>query len=215
MKAIPNGYFLTLEGIEGTGKTTQAEMLTAELRRQGYTVTAIREPGGTSLGEKIRELAKHRYEGEPPIPMTELLLMGASRAQLMAEVVLNELTAGKVVICDRFADSTTVYQGYGRKLPADFIQSMHAVTLNDRWPDRTILLDIEPELGLKRAQTRNNNIYDVFDSQDITFHRTIRQGFLDLAGENSGRFRVVQADRPAEKINAEILDIVRYDLNTT
>ncbi|MFW5996976.1 MAG: dTMP kinase [Verrucomicrobiota bacterium] len=214
MKALPNGYFLTLEGIEGTGKTTQSEMLATELQGEGYDVHAVREPGGTSLGEHVRQLTKHFYEGKPPVPMAELLLMGASRAQLMSEVICRELENGKIVICDRFADSTTVYQGYGRKLPIEFIQYMHRVTLNQRWPDRTILLDLPPETGLKRAQDRNNDIEDIFDNQDITFHRTIRQGFLDLAQENSHRIRIVNAERSPAEIKSEIRKIIEHDLNT-
>jgi len=211
MKVIPNGYFITFEGIEGTGKTTQVKMLTDFLSNADYAVRSIREPGGTELGEEIRQLVKHRYEGEPPTAVAELLLMGASRAQLMNNIILKELKQGKIVICDRFADSTTVYQGYGRALNRQFIEAMHTATIGSRWPDKTILLDMEAETGLKRADARGTKS-DVFERQSLDFHRTIRRGFLDLAKQFPQRMSIVRADQSPEQIHREILKIVNHAL---
>ena len=211
MKYIPDGYFISLEGTEGTGKSTQCQMITERLTEAGYAVKSIREPGGTAVGEKIRELVKHRYEGTPPTPVAELLLMGASRAQLMQEVITEELNAGKIIVCDRFADSTTVYQGVGRDLDREFIKAMHKITIGQREPDITFLLDINPELGLKRAQTRNTDT-DVFEQEDLSFHCKIRQGFLELAEENPERINVVAVDKPPENVNNEIMDVILNEL---
>lgn len=211
MKYISDGYFISLEGVEGTGKSTQCQMITERLTEAGYAVKAIREPGGTVLGEKIRELVKHRYEGSPPVPVAELLLMGASRAQLMQEVITKELEAGKVIVCDRFADSTTVYQGFGRNLDLEFIDAMHKITIGQRAPDITFLLDIHPDLGLKRAQGRNT-VTDVFEKENLSFHRRIREGFLQLAEQNAERMKVIRADNTLEKVNNAIMDIIINEL---
>ncbi len=209
-RKIQNGFFITLEGPEGAGKSTQVRLLAESLRERGYAVLETREPGGTGLGEELRGLLKH-YEGPAPVcPEAELLMFGASRAQLMREVILPHLEAGGVVVCDRFADSTTVYQGVGRALDLGFIQAMHELTVQHRWPDMTILLDLDVEAGFSRADRRGRpeGMVDRFEDEIREFHHAVRAGFVGLAQANPQRIRVVDAAQSPHEVHQQIMECV-------
>jgi dTMP kinase len=208
-RTIDQGFFISLEGPEGAGKSTQQLLLAEALRKQGYEVHLTREPGGTELGEKLRQLIKYFHGQAPVASEAELLLFGACRAQLMQEVIQPRLAAGSVVICDRFTDSTTVYQGCARGLPAEFIERMHAFTINDRWPDLTLLIDIDVETSFRRAQKRGkaNLAADRFESESRDFHQKVRQGFLDLAAAHPKRIHIVSGMAPAGEVHQTIMEI--------
>lgn len=213
--SLSDGCFISFEGTEGTGKTTQAQQLAAALRAKGYTVCETREPGGTVLGEELRRLVKHQYEGPAACDIAELLLMAASRAQLVREVIRPALDRNEIVICDRFADSTTVYQGSGRGLDRDFIQSLHHATVGDCWPHLTLLLQLNLDDGLSRAANRAGDFgkKDRFESEARSFHQKIEQGFADLAAREPDRIRIVPAHGDAETVHqrvmAEVLSVLK------
>jgi len=209
-KVVEGGFFVTFEGPEGSGKSTQIDLLGDALTTQGLDVLRLREPGGTPLGEDLRALV---LASETPGTMAaeaELLLFGASRAQLMRQRILPHLSGGGVVLCDRFADSTTAYQGYGRNLDAEFIARLHEFTLGGRWPDLTFLLDLTVEEGFDRVFLRNGNgeHADRIEAESRAFHECVREGFLDLARRHPERFRVLNAMRPAETIRKQILEMM-------
>lgn len=210
---IAGGLFVTLEGPEGAGKTTQIELLSEALTSAGYAVLKTREPGGTPLGEQLRQLLMCR-DGAPVAPEAELLLFGASRAQHMRERILPHLEQGGVVLCDRFLDSTTAYQGYARKLDMAFIAAMHDFSVCGRWPNLTFLLDISLEESRRRTRGRDGAApNDRFEAEDNDFHRLVHAGFHDLARQFPQRFRVIDAERPAAAIAADILAEVRHALD--
>ncbi|OGV82399.1 MAG: dTMP kinase [Lentisphaerae bacterium RIFOXYB12_FULL_65_16] len=209
-RQIRNGFFLTLEGPEGVGKSTHVRLVADRLRQSGYQVVLTREPGGTPLGEELRRLVKHFGEPGAVCAESELLMFGASRAQLMRDIILPHLVAGGVVICDRFADSTTVYQGCARNLDASFIRQMHKFTIGQRWPDLTIVLDLDPEAGLGRARTRGGSdaVPDRIEAESLRFHTAVRDGFLALARQNPERVRIVRTDAPTEDVHRQIMEII-------
>ena len=172
-----------------------------------------REPGGTALGEEIRRLVMSR-EGAPVAPETELLLFGASRAQHMRERILPHLQQGGVVLCDRFLDSTTAYQGCARKLDMAFIAAMHDFSVCGRWPDLTFLLDISLAESRRRTRGRDGAVpNDRFEAENNDFHRLVHDGFLDLARQYPQRFRVIDGQRPVSAVAADILAEVRHALD--
>jgi dTMP kinase len=187
------GWFITIEGPEGGGKTTQAVRLEAWLRGAGLAVVRTREPGGTKLGEQIRDLLLGAPESAAQIdPLADALLFNAARRQLVAEVIRPALDSGVTVVCARFADSTLAYQGYGSGLELETLRSLEAVATDGLRPDLTILLDLPVEIGLARKteavdQTRFETGFDV------AFHRRVRDGFRSLAAAEPGRFAVVDA----------------------
>jgi dTMP kinase len=200
------GTFITLEGPEGAGKTVQARRLADALAARGHRVRLTREPGGTSLGERLRAVLLER--GGPEAgridPRADALLFNAARAQLVAEVVRPALDAGELVVCARFADSTLAYQGYGAGLPIDELLSIATVATGGLDPDRTILLDLPPAEGLARkAEAARNRFESAFD---LGFHRRVRDGFLDLARQAPSRWRVVDAARPVDDVFADVLE---------
>ena len=203
------GLFITLEGPEGAGKSTQLERLAATLAKRGCDVLQTREPGGTALGEELRRLIK--YFGEPGEvgAEAELLMFGASRAQLMREVILPHLSRGGVVISDRFADSTTVYQGYARQLDTDFIERMHTLTLCGRWPDLTLLLDVDMETGYSRIRARRGEAApDRIEAESRDFHQAVREGFLRLAEAHPERIAVICAAVTPDQVHKRIMEVV-------
>jgi dTMP kinase len=200
------GRFITFEGPEGSGKSTQAQWLVERLKEEGVPVVQTREPGGTPLGEAIRGILQHDTAGEPPAPRAELLLFEASRAQLVSRVVLPALAAGTWVVCDRFADSTTAYQGYGRGLDLDLVLAMNAAAVGDAVPDLTLLLDVEVADGFRRTEHRPGR--DRMEREEIAFHESVRRGFLELAARWPDRIRVVRTDRSPDATRAAIWDIV-------
>ncbi len=194
------GFFITFEGTEGCGKSTHIERLADRLRGEGHSVRALREPGGTESGEQIRQLLKHG-----PKNLTaeaELLLMNASRAQLVREVIRPALKAGEVVLCDRFYDSTTVYQGSGRGLDAARVQAVIDFAVGELHPDLTILLKIPLEISEQRRANRRGS--DRFESANRDFFRRIEAGYAALAEANPKRIRVIDAHRPLETVQRKI-----------
>ena len=196
------GLFITFEGGDGCGKSTQAKVLWKRLTKSGIAAELIHEPGSTALGIQIRRLLKKRRQDEIS-PKAELFLFAASRSQLVTEVIKPSLQAGKVVICDRFADSTTVYQGYGRRIDLTIIEEINKLATQDIKPDLTILLDIPPTKGLARKQVK---LQDRFEAEEIAFHNRIRDGFLKLASEETERWLVIDATLPKIEIDEIIWD---------
>jgi len=199
------GFFLTFEGSEGCGKSTQIAQLTDSLARSGVDPVIVREPGGTPVGEAIRELLQYSKVGDDLQAVPELLLFAASRAQLVREVIEPALLAGKLVISDRFLDSTTVYQGVGRKVPEVDVETVNRIAVGTCRPDLTILLDLEPEAGMDRIRTsREDTRRDRMEELPATFYGQVRQGYLELARREPARFHVIDAGRPADEISSEI-----------
>ena len=208
------GRFITLEGPEGAGKTLMAERLAGALRARGLEVRLTREPGGTRLGEQVRSIVLARaQDGDEAIDArADALLFNAARAQLVAEVIRPALAAGEVVVCARFADSTLAYQGYGAGLPIAELRSVAGVATGGLSPDLTILLDVAPEVGLARKADDARNRFE--SGFDVEFHRRVRSGFLDLAREEPRRWRVIDGDRDAEAVFADVLAAVLAALPT-
>lgn len=205
------GKFITFEGPEGGGKTTQARHLVARLQQRGIAAVYTREPGGTKLGEAVRQILQFDGAGEPPCPQCELLLFAASRAQLVQNVILPQLQHGVWVISDRFADSTTVYQGYGRGFDVEEVLRINAFAINGAVPDLTIVLDVEVEQGLKRLAQRhreNGSDYDRLEREDLAFHERVRQGYLELARRFPDRIRVVDASPEISEVTERVWRLV-------
>ncbi len=200
------GVFITVEGCEGTGKSTQVQRLAEELSAAGLVVTIVREPGGTRVGERVREVLLDREHVDLD-PRAELLLYEASRAQLVREVLLPTLAGGGVVVCDRFSDSTTAYQGYGRGLPLEEVVHLNRFATAGLVPDLTVLLDFDPAEGLARAVSASGA--DRLESEDIGFHERVREGFLHIAAAEPERVRVVDAVGTPDEVEARIARLVR------
>lgn len=200
-----SGLFIVFEGIEGCGKSTQARLLYKRLSREGLPCILTKEPGGTSLGNKLRSLLKR----EPSIlPEAELLLFNASRVQLVEEVIKPALKEGKIVISDRFFPSTMAYQGYGRGLDRELITTIHNIIIGEVRPDVFILLDLEEQAGLSRKSRAG----DRFEKESIDFHKKVRQGYLDMARADPARWFTVDARKGKGKIAAEIYRKVKEGL---
>lgn len=200
MSGPARGLFLTFEGPEGAGKSTQLAALVRQLHGAGRAVTETREPGGTPLGTQVRRVVLDPALEMGPLP--EFLLYSASRAQLVAEVIRPALARGEVVVCDRYADSTLAYQGYGRGLSLEFLTRVTAEATGGLRPDLTVLLDLDPAQGLARAARRGQP--DRLERADLAFHTRVRGGFLALAGAEPGRFLVLDAARPVAELAAEV-----------
>jgi dTMP kinase len=199
------GRFITFEGPEGAGKTTQAARLEATLRARGVPVLATREPGGTALGERIREVLL-APSGEAIDPLADALLFNAARRQLVAEVIEPALAAGTTVICARFADSTRAYQGYGGGLPLAELDRLEAVATGGLRPDRTILLDLPVEIGLARKAPDDRTRFET--SFDLSFHQRVRNGFMAMAAAEATRFVVIDASGDPDDIARRALRAV-------
>jgi len=199
--------FVSFEGIEGCGKTTQIALLSDYLTRRSVAHTVTREPGGTAVGEGIRKILLHS-ETIHLTAAAELLLFFASRSQNIEEKIKPALDRGEVVICDRFYHASMAYQGFGRGIPLDFIQKMTDLVCGEYRPEVTILLDIEPEIGLARARARNHKRLEDegrFEMEDLRFYKKIRDGYLELAAREPERIRVIAADRPIEEVHRDIV----------
>ncbi len=195
--------FVTFEGIEGSGKSTHLGHLASHLRGAGHTVVETREPGGTRAGAAVRALLLGD-DGVPLAPLTELFLYCADRAQHTAEVIRPGLAAGRIVLCDRFSDSTIAYQGFGRGLDLASLRTMDALARDGVSPDLTLLLDCPVEVGLRRACQRSA-AGDRFERETIAFHERVCAGFLALAAAEPGRFRVLDATAPIEDIGRRVI----------
>lgn len=196
------GRFLTLEGPEGAGKTVMAGRLADVLRSSGLDVLVTREPGGTLLGERLRDILLAR-DSVHIDPLVDAFLFNAARAQLVREVIRPALEAGQVVVCARFADSTLAYQGYGAGVDIDALREIAAVATGGLFPELTILLDLPPEEGLRRKAPDEETRFEA--AFDLAFHRRVRAGFLELARREPARFAVVDAGRDVEAVFAEVL----------
>lgn len=208
---MTRGRFITFEGPEGSGKSTHVRRLAARLEKSGTKVLLTREPGGTRTGEAIRGILQHDSAGEPVSPRAELLLFEASRAQLVSNVIEPALVAGTWVICDRFADSSTAYQGYGRGFGVDTVLALNAFAVGQTVPDLTLLLDIEVNRGLDRISKRagGGGVRDRIESEEQTFHEAVRRGFKALAERWPERIKVVHTDCDPNAVHEEIWKIVR------
>ena len=202
--------FITFEGSEGCGKSTQARALWRKLTHLGIPAKLTHEPGGTALGNQLRRILKRKRQDEIS-PVAELLLFAACRIQLVTEVIRPSLQQGKVVICDRFSDSTVAYQGYGRGLNLDTIKKTNDLATQGIKPDLTIFLDIPTQKGLSRKQSRAN---DRFEAENIAFHNKVRAGYLKLAAEEPERWLVIDATLPRARIGRIIWDRVNRLLQT-
>ena len=195
----PRGWFITIEGPDGAGKTTQVERLAGRLRARGLDVLLTREPGGTWLGEQLRNVLLGRTGSAAPTDgLTDAFLFNAARRQLVAEVIEPALSDGRTVLCARFADSTLAYQGYGAGVPLDQLRALEAVATDGLCPDLTILLDLPVEAGLTRKAPGDVNRFEA--EFDLAFHRRVRQGFLALAVAEPTRFVVVDAARSTDDV---------------
>jgi dTMP kinase len=198
--------FITFEGPEGSGKTSQIVALAAFLSEQGYQVLATREPGGTRIGDQVRACL-HDVTNTEMTAATEMLLYSASRAQLVAEVIRPKLAAGYIVLCDRFVDSTLAYQGYGRGLDLQALNLISRFATGDLVPDLTILLDISVESGLAR-RLANDQEMNRLDLEQITFHQRVRAGYHELLALEPERWVAVDADRPFAEVQQELQTIL-------
>ena len=193
------GFFITFEGIDFCGKTTQAKKLAIYLKRKGYEVVLIREPGGERISEKIRKILLSEKNQEMT-HTSELLLYLASRAQLTERIILPNLKQKKIVICDRYSDSTLAYQGYGRGLNKNVIKNLNQVASSGLSPHLTILLDVPVEISLKRkAKEKKNKGGDRLEKEKFEFHQRIRDGYLKIAQKNKRRIRVIDGRKDQEK----------------
>jgi dTMP kinase len=204
--------FLTLEGIEGVGKTTHCEYLRSYLEGHGRKVVLTREPGGTGVGEQIRNILLYRRPGYSVNERTELLLMFSARQQHVAEVILPALKAGKVVISDRFTDSTYAYQGGGHRIPGNEIRALERWVQKGLKPDLTILLDVPVRVGLERAGIRGNDPEypdkDWFESRTVPFFHRVRRRYLQIAKAEPGRVKIVNAVHDLERVRAELCRVI-------
>lgn len=209
------GIFLTLEGDDGVGKSTQADLLASWLEQQGRTVLCVHEPGGTRLGEKIRALLLDK-EDDAMTPLAELLLFEAARAQVMDEVIEPALARGEVVVCDRFTDSTLAYQGYGRELGANLVRSTNDLACGGRYPDRTLLLVLDDDVARERVESRSaDGTGDRMESAGDAFRTRLRAGFGEIAAAEPERVRIVDANGSVEQVHERIRDgiVDLLDLN--
>ena len=208
-RAAPRrGVFVVLEGGDGAGKSTQLRRLVEALRAAGHDVVSTREPGGTTLGERVRELVLDPAHG-PVDPRTEALLFAAARAAHVEQLIRPALAAGRSVVCDRFADSSAAYQGAGRGLGVERVAELSDWAAAGLRPDLTVLLDVPAGTGRARRAARDGSAGDRLESEPDTFHDTTRQAFLELAAREPARYLVLDATRPADELAAGIAAAVR------
>lgn len=198
---MSRGEFITLEGIEGVGKTTAVKCVVEVMEKLGRTVVATREPGGTALGEKIRNLALDQH-GSPITPETELLLMFAARAQHLEEVIRPALARGECVVCDRFTDATYAYQGGGRGVPETSIKQTESLVHGDLQPDTTLLLDVLPEIGLQRPRSRSTS--DRIEGEALSFFERVRAAYRERAVRFPERTVMIDASADLKSVHAAI-----------
>jgi dTMP kinase len=199
------GFFISLEGIEGTGKTTQASFLAERLSKAGFDVVLTQEPGGTVIGNRIREILLLPDHKEMSF-MTELLLYNAARAQLLSEKIGPALKDGKIVITDRFSDSTIAYQGYGRRIDPALITALDAIATGGIKPDLTLLFDLDIETGLRRNQKINK--VDRLELEDIEFHQRVMKGFREIAKKDPPRVKIIDASTSLDKVREKTWEVV-------
>ncbi|MFN8455782.1 MAG: dTMP kinase [Anaerolineae bacterium] len=200
--------FITFEGPDGSGKSTQIQLLADFLRQRGYEVLCTREPGGTSIGDQIRQVV-HDVKNTEMAAQAEILLYSASRAQLVEQVILPQLAQGGVVLCDRYADSTYAYQGYGRQLDLDILRLITRFATQELRPNLTIYLDVEVAEGLRRkvaANTSGQGEWNRMDRLAVEFHQRVRAGYLEMAHNEPERWLIIDASAPVEEIHGVICE---------
>jgi len=204
--------FISFEGMEGSGKSTVLERLCAALDKRGASYLRTREPGGSELGKSLRALLLDA--GQQVAPEAELFLYLADRAQHVRQVIRPNLEQGRLVLSDRYADSTIVYQGYGRELPVERLLEFNQLAVGGLWPDLTLLFDLEPRVGLARARARNvacgTEVSEGrFEAEALAFHQRVREGYLVWAGRFPGRFRIIDAGRSPEEVYVQVEDVLK------
>jgi len=203
-----SGKLFTFEGSEGSGKSTQIELLADELEGMGHEIIVTREPGGTEIGEEIRHLLIHNSAGANMTPEAELLLFAAARAQLVRQVILPALETGKIILCDRFLDSTTVYQGAARSIASDPVSYINQFAAAAITPDLTFILDVPAEESIARVKRRINDLPDRMEQENVDFYKKVREGYLLLARSLPKRFHVVDGTRELKVNQEDILKTV-------
>jgi len=217
---MPRGVFITLEGLDGSGKTTQIKRLAAWLARRGQEPVLLRQPGGTATGDRIREILLDSRSGAMA-PMTEMALMFAARAQAIAEVIKPALDAGKIVVCDRFTDSTEAYQGGGRELGSAVVLDLHRLICGSMQPDLTLLLLPGLDVSLARARRRNNRMEaetgkdeNRFETEQDAFHRRVWQKYREIAAREPDRVVLIEGDLTIDEVHEQIVESVAERLLT-
>lgn len=206
-KRQTRGPFITLEGVEGSGKSTQISHLAKVLTKAGYRVLQTREPGGTATAEEIRHILLTASSHEPVTPQAEALLILAARSQHVTHLIKPALQNGTVVLCDRFSDSTLAYQGFARGLDLQWLREANDVATGGLAPDLTLVLDLPIAVGLARRRADRGQ-QNRLDREAERFHRKVRRGFLALAAKEPGRMKIVNANRPAQEVRDELTEIV-------
>lgn len=197
-----SGLFITMEGTDGAGKTTQMKLLNDFLAQKGFEVISLREPGGNKISEKIREIIIDK-ENDKMADMTEAMLYAAARAQLVKEVIIPNLNDGNIVLCDRFVDSSIVYQGYARGMGEDTIAKINQYATQGITPDMTFFLKLTPEASLERKEKQEE--LDRIESAGNSFHKRVYNGYLKLVDKNKKRIKVIDAEKSIEEIHTEII----------
>jgi dTMP kinase len=207
---MPSGFFITFEGTEGGGKSTQIQLLAHRLEAVGKKVRLLREPGGTPISEEIRQLVKHSPNGAAMTPEAELLLMCAARAQLVREIIRPALAAGDVVLCDRFYDSTTAYQGHGRQLALDGVRAIVDFAVGDTRPNLTLFLHVPLAVSEARRQGRAPDPQpDRMEAADRAFFQRVETGFLEIARAEPGRVKIIDATQTIEQVAQAVWNEVK------
>src|ERR1041384_2658504 len=204
LKPKSSGKLISFEGSEGSGKSTQISRLAAHLQKSGRDVISTREPGGTEIGEQIPNIIVHNSKGEEMCAETELLLFTAARAQLVREVIAPALTSGKIVVSDRFLDSSTVYQGIGRNLPAAPVNQINRFAVGNVMPDLTIVIDVPEEVSLARLKQRASDLPDRMERENIDFYKKVREGYLVLAKGMPERFVIIDGTKTQDLVEKKI-----------
>ena len=207
------GLFITFEGTEGCGKSTQIEALSERLQQSEKSVFKTREPGGTSLGEAIRKLLQNDAAGKGMTPEAELLLFAASRSQLIRERILPALAEEQIVLCDRFIDSTTVYQGIARNIDSQIVSRINQFAVGNTRPNLTVLIDIDPKIGMDRVRSRSKNQLDRIESEAIEFFQAVRNGYLEIAKSEPERFLVLDGSQTINELKNQIWESVKMRLD--
>ncbi len=212
LKQKPSGRLISFEGSEGSGKSTQISLLAAHLQKAGRDVVTTREPGGTEIGEQIRNIIVHNSRGDEMCPETELLLFTAARAQLVRQVIAPALLAGKFVLSDRFLDSSTVYQGIARNLAPDPVNQINRFAVGNVMPDVTVVIDVPTEVSLQRLKRRVTDLPDRMERQNIDFYTKVREGYLLLAKNMPERVILVDGTHSTDLVAQTIWEHVKIRL---
>jgi dTMP kinase len=213
LKQKPLGRLISFEGSEGSGKSTQISRIAAHFQKAKRDVITVREPGGTELGEQIRNIIVHNSKGDEMCAETELLLFAAARAQLVREIIAPALIAGKIVLSDRYLDSSTVYQGIARNLAADPVALINHFAIGNVMPNLTVVIDVPTEVSLKRLKQRASDLPDRMERENVDFYKKVREGYLVLAKGMPERFIVVDGTKSADVIEKKIWSEIKARLD--